>query len=76
MQGQARLCRWSMGGATGPKTMFSSMEQGEERKTTLKMKPHRVRKPFQAAAGQSIKTVTILQSIHMHQDNYTQHMVI
>ena len=25
---------------------FSSSEHGEERKTTLKMKPHRVRKPF------------------------------
>ena len=56
--------------------MFSSTEQGEERKTTLKMKPHRVRKPFQVAAGHSIKTVTILQSIHMHQNNYTQHIVI
>ena len=31
--------------------MFSSTEQGEKRKTTLKMKPHRVRKPFQVAAG-------------------------
>ena len=28
------------------------------------MKPHRVRKPFQVAACHSIKTVTILQSIH------------
>ena len=27
--------------------MFSSTEHGEERKTTLKMKPHRVRKPLQ-----------------------------
>ena len=50
MQGQARLRRWSMGGATGPKTMFSSTEQGEERKAAVKMKPHRVRKPFQVAA--------------------------
>ena len=76
MQGQARLRRWSTGGATGPKTMFSSTEHGEERKTTLKMKPHRVRKPFQVAAGHSIKTITILQSIHMHQNNYTQHIAI
>ena len=60
MQGPVRLRRWSMGGATGPKTMFSSKEQGEERKTTLKMKPHRVRKPFQAAAGRSIKIIAIL----------------
>ena len=57
-------------------TMFSSTEQGEERKTTLKMKPHRVRKPFQVAAGHSIKTITILQSMHMHQSNYTQHIAI
>ena len=43
--------------------MFSSTEHGEERKTTLKMKPHRVRKPFQVAAGHLsvIKTITILQ---------------
>ena len=56
--------------------MFSSAEHGEERKTTLKMKPHRVQKPFQVAAGHSIKTITILQSIHMHQNNYTQHIAI
>ena len=54
--------------------MFSSTEHGDERKTTLKMKPHRVRKPFQVAAGHSIKTIPILQSIHMHQNNYTQHI--
>ena len=60
MQGQARLHRWSMGGATGPKTTFSSTEQSEETKTTLKMKPHRIRKPLQAAAGHSIKIITIL----------------
>ena len=58
------------------KTMVSSTEQSEERKTTLKMKPHRVRKPFQVAAGHSIKTVTIFLSIHMHQNNYTQHIAI
>ena len=56
--------------------MFSSTEQGEERKTTLKMKPHRVRKPFQVAAGHIIKTITILQWIDMHQNNYTQHRAI
>ena len=28
------------------------------------MKPHWVRKPFQVAAGHSIKTIIILQSIH------------
>ena len=28
------------------KAVFSSSEHGEERKTTLEMKPHRVRKPF------------------------------
>ena len=55
-------------------TMFNLTEQGEERKTTLKMKPHWVRKPFQVAAGHSIKTITILQLIHMHQNNYTQHI--
>ena len=60
VQGQARLRRWSTGGATGPKTMFSSTEQGEKRKNTLKMKPHRVREPFQVAAGHSIKIITIL----------------
>ena len=60
VQGQAWLRRWSIGGITGPKTMFSSMKQGEERKTTLKMKPHRVRKPFQSAAGHGIKIITIL----------------
>ena len=54
VEGHARLRRWSMGGATGPK------EQGEEGKTTLQMKPHRVRKPFQVAAGHSIKTIAIL----------------
>ena len=32
MQSQARLRRWSMGGATGPKTMFISKEQGKEKK--------------------------------------------
>ena len=76
MQGQTRLRRWSMGGATGLKTMFSSTEQGEKRKTTLKMKPHRVQKPFKVAAGQSIKIITILQSIHTHQNNCTQHTAI
>ena len=61
MQDQARLRRWSMGGTTGPKIMFSSTKQSEERKTILKMKPHRVRKPLiQVAAGHSIKIITIL----------------
>ena len=32
MQIQARLSRWSMGGATGPKTIFILAEQGKERK--------------------------------------------
>ena len=58
MQGQALLRRWSIGGAAGQKTMFSSTRQGEERKTTLKMKPHRVRKLYQVAAGHSIKIKT------------------
>ena len=57
MQGQAQLRRWSMGGATSPKTMFSSTEQGEERKTTLKMKPHRVRKPFQVSCLAQVSKV-------------------
>ena len=52
------------------------MEQGEERKTTLKMKPHWVRKPFQAAAAHSIEIITILQSIHKHQNNYIEHTEI
>ena len=60
MRGQARLRRWSMGGATGPITNYSSMERDEKRKPTLKRKPHRVWKPFQAAASQSIKIITIL----------------
>ena len=60
MQGQARVRRWSMGGATSTKIMFSSTEQGEERKTILKIKPHLVRKPFQAAAGHGIKIITTL----------------
>ena len=59
MQGKAQLRRWSMGGATGQK-LFSSIEQGEERKTPLKMKPHRVQKPFQVAADHSIKIIAIL----------------
>ena len=37
-----------MGGSTIAN--FSATEHGEERKTSLKMKPHRVRKPFQVAA--------------------------
>ena len=37
MRGQAQLRKWPMGGATGQKTIFSSMEPGEERKTTLKI---------------------------------------
>ena len=49
-----------MGGATRPKTTFSSTEQGEERKTTQKMKFHRVRKPFEVTTGHSIKTITVL----------------
>ena len=56
MQGQARLRRWSMGGAIGQITNFSLTEHGEERKITL----NRVQKPFQVAAGQSIKTITYL----------------
>ena len=60
MQGQARLRRWSMGGATGPKTMFISTEQGKERKTALKMKLHHVWNPFQVAAGHNINMITIL----------------
>ena len=75
MQGQARLRRWSMGGATCPKLCLAQRSK-VRKKNTLKMKPHRVRKPFQVAAGHSIKTVTILQPIHMYQNNYTQHIVI
>ena len=75
--GWSRNCDKVVNGCRNrPKTMFSWTEQGEKRKTTLKMKPHRVRKPFQLATGHSIKTVTILQSIHMHQNNYTQHIAI
>ena len=48
---KARLRWWSTGGATDLRK-FSSTKQGEESKTTLKMKPHRVRKPFQKASGQ------------------------
>ena len=48
-----------MGCTTGPKSMIGSTEQHEERKTTLKMKPHWVQKPFQEAAGHNIKIVTI-----------------
>ena len=33
---------------------FSSTEQGEVSKTTLKMKPHQVRKPFQKSSGQYV----------------------
>ena len=33
------------------KTIFSSAVHGEKRKNTRKMKPHRVRKTFQMAAG-------------------------
>ena len=40
-------------------TLAQRIEHGEETKNTLKMKPHRVRKPFQVAVGQSIKMVTI-----------------
>ena len=32
---------------------FSSSEHGEERKTTLEMKPHRVRKPFHFSSTSS-----------------------
>ena len=65
MQGQAQLRMWSMGGATSPKTMFSSTEQGEERKTTLKMKPHRVRKPFQVSClAQVSKVARNIQGVH------------
>ena len=55
-RGQAQLRRWSMVGATGPQTNF----------TTLKMKPHRVRKAFQVAAGQIIKIITKFVINHMH----------
>ena len=61
-----------MGGATGPKLCLAQPSK-VRKKNSLKMKPHQVRKPFQVAAGHSIKTVTILQSIHMHQNNYAQH---
>ena len=61
MRDQAWLRRWSMGGATGPKlSKVCSMARDEERKTTLKMKSHRIWKPIQVAAGQSIKITTIL----------------
>ena len=50
--GKARLRRCSMGGATDLKIKLTSIEQGEESKTTLKAKPHRVQKPFQRAFGQ------------------------
>ena len=40
-----------------PKTIFSMTEQGEERKATLKLKPHRVRKPFQVAAGYNLTII-------------------
>ena len=47
-----------MGGTTGPIANFNSTDHGEKRTTTLKIKPHRVQKPFQMAAGQSIKIIT------------------
>ena len=57
MRGQARLRRWSIGGATGPfKLTFAQRSMVRKEKNTLKMKPHRVWKPFQVAPGQSIKT--------------------
>ena len=37
------------------------------------MKPHRVRKSFQAAAGHNVKIITILYSMHMHLNIYVQH---
>ena len=43
-----------------PENTFSLTEHGEERKTTPKMKPHRVRKLFQVAHGHIIKIITIL----------------
>ena len=56
----ARIHRWSMGAANGPQTNFSSKEHVEEQKTTIKMKPHRIRKPSQVAAGQSIQITNIV----------------
>ena len=47
-----------LGGATSPITNFSPTEHVEKIKTTQKTKPHRVRKPFQVAAGQNIKILT------------------
>ena len=69
------LRRWSMGGVTGPKLCLAQ-RSNVRKKNTLKMKPHQIRKPFPVAVGHSIKTVTILQSLHKHQNNYTQHTAI
>ena len=41
-QSKAWLHWWSMDGATALEIQFSSTEQGEESKTTLKMKPEAV----------------------------------
>ena len=64
-----------MGGVTGPKLSLAQRSK-VRKKNTLKMKLHRVRKPFQVAAGHSVKTITIWQSILMHQNNYAQHIAI
>ena len=44
-------CKYRVHGVTDPISNFSSTEHGKERKTTLK--------PFQVAAGQSVKVKTI-----------------
>ena len=43
-----------------PAQKLCLVQRSKERKNTLEMKPHRVRKPFQAAAGHSIKINIIL----------------
>ena len=64
-----------MGGATSPKTTFSSTEHDEERKITPKTKPHRVRKSFQVEAGHSIKIITTNFVINAYAYNIQQQLV-
>ena len=44
--------------------MFSSTEQDEERKTTLKMKPHQVRKPFLGKSELQTRPMDLPVSFH------------
>ena len=43
------------------KLTFAQRSMVRKEKNTVKMKPHRVWKPFQVAPGQSIKTITNYQ---------------